>query len=69
MGVIFPKGSYPNIQSTPKMVSYLGGDLVLTYIQIHHITEELQTTVAIVFTLFWWLVDNEETDKLLDSIL
>ena len=46
MGGILPKGSYPNSQSTPQAVSYLEGELVLTHIHIHEITEEWQTTVA-----------------------
>ena len=69
MGGIFPKGSYPNIQSTPQTVSYLEGDLVLTLIQFHQITEEWKTTVTIVFTLFRLLVDNEEIEESLNLIV
>ena len=47
MGRILPKVSYPNIQSTPKMVSYFEGDLVNASIYPRQITEELQTTVTI----------------------
>ena len=69
MGVIFPKSSYPNSQSTIQKVSNLKVNWVLTLIKIHQITEELQTTVANFFTPFRWLVDNGKTDKSLDFIV
>ena len=65
---IFLKVYYPNSQSTPQMVSSLEGDLVLTCIQLHQITEEWQITVTIIFTLFHWIVENKETDSSLDFI-
>ena len=69
MSGVFPKGSYHNSQSNPHTVSSLEGYSVLTCIHLHHLTEKLQTTVTTVFTLFQWLVENEETDNLLDLIV
>ena len=66
---ILPKVSYPNSQYTPQTSIYLEGNLVLNLIQLHQITEEWKTTVTIVSTVFRWLVDNGETDELLDSIV
>ena len=51
----FPKGSSPSIQSISQTVSYLGGDLVLTHIQLHQITEEWKTTVIIFLFCFNYL--------------
>ena len=61
--------SYPNSQFTLKTVRYLEGDLAITRIQLHQITEEWKTTVILIFILFWWLVENIKTDKPLDSIV